>query len=101
MDELFEILKYTIPSIVVLLTAYFLIKTMLDNEQKKLIREIRMKNQRMVTPVRLQSYERITLLLERISPESMIMRIQQPKMTVAQLHAQLLSTIRSEFEHNL
>ncbi|MBI4648794.1 MAG: hypothetical protein HY738_19945 [Bacteroidia bacterium] len=101
MDEILEIIKYTIPSLVVLLTAYYILKTTLDNEQKKLIREMRMSNQKIITPIRLQAYERIALFLERISPESMILRIQQPQMTCGQMQSRLLSAIRSEFEHNL
>jgi hypothetical protein len=41
------------------------------------------------------------LFLERISPESLIMRLSKPDMTAQQLHSILVSNIRSEYEHNL
>jgi hypothetical protein len=41
------------------------------------------------------------LFLERISPESLIMRVNKPGYTCQQLQSELTNTIRSEFEHNL
>ncbi|GAB4285948.1 MAG: hypothetical protein Kow0068_11480 [Marinilabiliales bacterium] len=60
-----------------------------------------MKNQSLITPIRLQAYERLVLFLERIQPNSLIMRTQKKEQTARQLQSELLSTIRSEFEHNL
>jgi hypothetical protein len=54
-----------------------------------------------ITPVKLQAYERVVLFLERISPESLIMRTAKPDMTALQLHSAMISSIRGEFEHNL
>ena len=54
-----------------------------------------------VTPIKLQAYERIVLFLERISLESLLVRVSSPDMTASQLHSALLNAIRSEFEHNL
>jgi len=99
--EILEILKYTLPSFIVFLTAYFIIKKFMDNESKKRAFEISSMNSELITPVRLQAYERLALFLERISPEFLIMRTNQPGMTAKQLQTELLSVIRSEFEHNL
>jgi hypothetical protein len=96
-----EILKFTIPSLIVFLTALYVLKAMLkkDYETRKI--QIILQNQKMITPLRLQAYERIILFLERISPNSVIMRLQSPNMTVQQLQKEMLVIIRSEFEHNL
>ncbi|MCK9256375.1 MAG: hypothetical protein M0Q45_00695 [Bacteroidales bacterium] len=98
---LIEILKITIPSFIVFLTAYFVLKTVLkkENETKKM--QIVLQNQKTITPLRLQAYERVILFLERISPNSIIVRLQTPNMTIGQLHKEMLITIRTEFEHNL
>ena len=101
MTDILEILKYIIPSLIVFFTAYFLIKWFITNDQKKRNFEIISDSQKIITPIRLQAYERVTLFLERISPESLIMRVNQPGMTSKQLHSGLLSHIRAEFEHNL
>jgi hypothetical protein len=101
MDELLDILKITIPSFIVFLTAYFLIKNMIANDQDKRRQEIILQNGRIVMPIRLQAYERIILFLERISLESMLVRVSTQDITAVHLHSALLTTIRSEFEHNL
>jgi len=101
MEDVLDILKYTIPSLVLFITVYFIVRAFYKNEARRRDYEIRRKNQRITTPIRLQAYERITLFLERLSPDSMIMRVQKPGMTCKQLQGELLSTIRAEFEHNL
>jgi hypothetical protein len=74
---------------------------MIRNDQDKRRQELILQNSRTVTPIKLQAYERIVLFLERISLESMLLRVSTADMTASQLHSALLSTIRSEFEHNL
>ncbi len=101
MEALFEVLKYTLPSLVVFATAYFLIKSHLEAEERKRVLEYKSKNQNLITPIRLQAYERLSLFLERISPNSLIFRVQIPNMKAADLQKELLGLIRVEFEHNL
>ena len=101
MEDLLEILKYVLPSLVVFATAYFLLKLFLEKEQRAKMMEKRMAGSQIVTPIRLQAYERVVLLLERISPGSLVMRVHRPDMTVLQLQTALVQAIRDEFEHNL
>ncbi len=101
MEALQDILKITIPALIVFLTSYFLLKNMIANDQDKRRQELILQNGRTVMPIRLQAYERIILFLERISLESLLVRVSTPDMTSVQLHTALLTTIRSEFEHNL
>jgi predicted AlkP superfamily phosphohydrolase/phosphomutase len=51
-------------------------------------------------PVRLQAYERMTLFLERTSPQNLLVRINQPGLTARDFHKLLLEEIRSEYNHN-
>jgi acetoin utilization deacetylase AcuC-like enzyme len=101
MDIVLEILKYTLPALIVFITAYVLIRAFIQSVEQRNMREITESTQKTVLPIRLQAYERLALLLERISPESLIMRVNRPDMTAKQLHSELLSSIRAEFEHNL
>ena len=96
-----EILKITLPAVIVFLTAYFLFRDMLENAQKQREFEFRVKNSGKVTPVRLQAYERLALVLERIAPQSLLMRVSPHEINASEYHQQLLSQIRQEFEHNL
>jgi hypothetical protein len=101
METVYDILKMTIPALLVFLTAWVLIRNLLRNDQDKRRQELILQNSRTVTPIKLQAYERIVLFLERISLESLLVRVNTPGMTALQLHSALLTTIRSEFEHNL
>jgi len=101
MDVTLEILKYTVPALIVFLTAYLIIVNQYKNEDKRRRNEIAMASQKTILPIRLQAYERLSLLLERISPESIIMRQNLSSMTAKQLQSELLATIRAEFDHNL
>lgn len=101
MEIITDILKITIPALIVFLTAWILLRNMIRNDQDRRRQEIILQGARTVTPIKLQAYERIVLFLERISLESLLVRVSSPDMTVSQLQSALLTTIRSEFEHNL
>jgi hypothetical protein len=101
MEIFADILKITIPALIVFFTAWMLIRNMINNDQNKRRQEIVLQGARTVTPIKLQAYERIVLFLERISMESLLLRVSTPDMTTSQLQSALLTTIRSEFEHNL
>ena len=101
MDVFLELLKYTLPALVVFATAFIMFRGFIRNEENRIQKELSDRNRKTVLPIRLQAYERLALLLERISPESIIMRINKPGMTAKQLHTELLASIRSEFDHNI
>lgn len=101
MNEWLEILKYTLPSVVVFLATFYVLRTMLANDQKKMLFELKKSNLKSITPIRLQAYERGILFLERINMENLIKRVNQPGMKPEQLQMALVNAIRSEYEHNL
>lgn len=101
MQALFELLKYVVPSLVVLAASYFLLKMFLDKEAEKNQMQLRLDMQKITIPVRMQAYERLALLLERIEPAGLLVRTNLPGMTALQLQSALVQSIRSEFEHNL
>ena len=63
--------------------------------------ELRMKNQETVLPIRLQAYERMCLFLERISPNNLVLRLNNNNYNVREFQQVLLSEIRQEYNHNL
>lgn len=101
MKDILEIGKYIIPSMVVFLTAYLLIKEFLKREEKKMQLEILLKNQKEIIPVRLQASERLVLFLERIHPESLVIRENTTGLSNVQFQQKLIAAVRTEFEHNL
>lgn len=101
MDDFFEILKYTIPAIIVFVSTFFVLKKFMDNEYRKQLLEMRKNNQKVINPLRLQAYERLVLLLERISLNNLVVRTYQKGMSAKLLQVELIKVIRHEFEHNL
>jgi hypothetical protein len=99
--ELFgDILKYTLPALIAVLAAYFILKAYLDSERRKREAEIRKDDRQVTLPLRLQAYERLVLLLERVSPAQLVLRTLAPGQGPYQFQALLLQAIRDEFEHN-
>jgi hypothetical protein len=101
METFRDILIVTLPALLVMLTAWLVIRYMLRDEMNRRRQDLLLQTVKTITPVKLQAYERLVLFLERISPESLIMRLSKPDMTAQQLHSVLVSNIRGEYEHNL
>lgn len=101
MNEFLEILKYTIPALVTGATAYFLVDSVLKRSENERMLKLRLESRKTSDPLRLQAIERLTLLVERISPQNLVMRVPSQGMTSAMYHAELLRNIRSEFDHNI
>ena len=101
MEVVFEILKYTIPSAIVFIGVYFVLQNFLESEQKNMELKYRSDNIKLITPIKLQAYERLILYLERISLSYMVMRVYCRGMTAMDLLGKMLMNIRSEYEHNM
>jgi hypothetical protein len=101
MDALIEFIKILVPASVVLYGAYLLVRMFIQKEidAKKL--EVRGKSIETVLPSRLQAYERMTLFLERISPQNLLVRLTATGMTSREFHQLLLTEIRNEYNHNV
>jgi len=101
MTDLLEILKYTLPALIVFANSFLLIQLNLKNEEKKRRHEMLVEKKITILPLRLQAYERLILFLERIAPEALVMRIGVQEMNVKDTLNELISSIRTEYEHNL
>lgn len=101
MTAFLEILKYTIPALIVFATVYFLIKRFLD--QQYAIQKLSYKQKQLehTLPLKLQAYERLLMFCERISIPHLMLRLQVTESTVDQLYKAMLVTIQQEYEHNL
>jgi len=89
------------PLLIVFIFVYYMLKAFFDQFEKQRKQEFRMKFSEESFPIRLQAYERLTLFLERIKPESMVMRLANSGMNTLDLQKALLANIREEYEHNL
>ncbi len=101
MNEIVVGILIVLVGALVLGTAYLLLNMFFENERKKRLWEQKNQHIKITLPLRLQAYERMILFLERMSPNSIIVRLQTQNMTARQLQVEMLSLIRAEFEHNL
>jgi hypothetical protein len=101
MQDIIEILKYTIPSIVVFLTAVVMIRYYFKSFMRDRDRDLLLQDRKKTLPMRLQAYERLALFLERITVDSLVVREQNDDFTVRDFHQHLLAIVRAEYEHNL
>ena len=98
---LVEILKYTIPALIVLMSSYLIVKKFLVSQMQRKQMAIFRDSQDITLRLRLQAYERLVLFIERITPGQLIPRVYTPSMTVLDLQQAIIFNIRAEFEHNL
>jgi hypothetical protein len=101
MDVLLDFIKILLPASVVLYAAYLLVRAFIQREidLKKL--EVRGRSIETVLPNRLQAYERMTLFLERIAPQNLLIRLNTSSTPAAEFHQLLLNEIRNEYNHNV
>jgi hypothetical protein len=101
LQTILEILKYTIPAIVVLIASAIIVSKFLVNETQRKRLSIFQENMDTTLRLRLQAYERLALYMERIHPRVLVPRLYETGMTVRDLQTAITITVNSEFEHNL
>lgn len=101
MEALIEFAKLIIPAALVLYAMYLTVRVFINKELDKARMEIRGKSIETILPNRIHAYERICLFLERISPNSLLVRLSTGKYSAQELQQILLSEIREEYNHNV
>lgn len=101
MTLLKEFFLLLVPAIIIGISAWIIVRFYVKTEKEKLVVRIGLKNKELITPVRLQAYERTILLLERMEASQSIMRNVSLGQTAGQLQQSLIGNIREEFDHNL
>tara|TARA_B100000795_G_scaffold269708_1_gene260021 strand:- start:676 stop:1197 length:522 start_codon:yes stop_codon:yes gene_type:complete len=101
MEEFLNILMGIVPAVVVGVVSYMLINRFLEAETGRHVMEIKKETVRYSVPVRMQAYERMILLLERLDPVKAVNRVIQPGMTSRELQKKVIADLRNEFDHNI
>ncbi|MFY8107698.1 MAG: hypothetical protein ACOVO9_01855 [Bacteroidia bacterium] len=96
-----EITKYLIPALIVFVITYYQFKIFFDTEYQKRLLDLKAEQGKTMQPLKLQAYERCILLLERMSPENLVIRVHKPGVSATQLKVDLINEINSEFNHNV
>lgn len=96
-----EMLQFIVPALVVFLVCYLLIRKFFEEEYKQKLLKLKTDQNDLLTPIKLQAYERLTLLLDRIRPENLILRMSDPKLRATEFKYVLERTINDEYAHNV
>lgn len=101
MEHFWELLKYTLPSLVLFLTIYLVMRNYLQSNLSLQAMKLRSDSKKETLPLRIQAYERLMLFCERINLEQLVYRLREPGMKVKVLQSTLMIAVQQEFEHNL
>lgn len=96
-----EIIKLTIPALIVFFTVNALLKRFLEGQQQLKLIELRKDQQGATLPLRMQAYERLSLFCERISIPNLLLRLRRDGMKAGELRLTMLLAIQQEYEHNI
>ena len=99
--EFYSLIMYCIPALLTGAVAYLFFKEYTNNENKRRHYILHKSLQKEVLPVKLQAYERLTLVLERMAPNNLLIRIQPIPQRKEDYEQLLIQNIEQEFEHNL
>jgi len=95
------ILGLTIPSVIVLLAVYLMFKQYFHHQMQTFLLQNKKTRDQITLPMRLQAYERLTLLCERIEFADLILRLKSPGASAIELQSALFVAVQQEYEHNL
>jgi hypothetical protein len=101
MDALIEFGKILIPASVVLYAAYLMVRSYTQKEIELKRLEVRGRSIETVLPSRLHAYERMTLFLERMAPQNLLIRLNTTTVPAREFHHLLLNEVRNEYNHNV
>jgi hypothetical protein len=95
------ILGLTIPSVVVLAAVYLMFSQYFQYQLQTTAFNSKREKTQITLPLRLQAFERLIMLCERIDLAELVLRLKTPGTSAGALKAALLLAIQQEYEHNL
>ncbi|MCT4560095.1 MAG: hypothetical protein N4A41_01855 [Crocinitomicaceae bacterium] len=101
MDLFLQIIIAIVPAAIVFMTTALFLKKQEEREVKALRIKLKQERQEFFLPNRMEAYQRVILFLERIHPNSLVMRTHNPGLPARAFQSTLVSTIREEYDHNV
>jgi hypothetical protein len=98
---LLDIVKYTVAGLGVVWIAFYLLKPYLDRSESMQLVELKKTISSQTLPLRLQAYERVVLFIERINPSNLLIRLNNPDYSAAELYMLIVAELRNEYQHNV
>ena len=100
-EQILGLMVYCIPALVTGVIAFLFFREHTDNENNRRNFILKESIQKESLPIRLHAYERLTLFLERISPQNLLKRVSPISQEVEDYKSLLIQTVEQEYEHNL
>jgi hypothetical protein len=101
MEILAQIALIVLPAGAVLFTVVLFLRKQSEKDLRNMQIELKKERQSFFLPNRVEAYQRAVLLMERISPNSLVMRLHNPGFPAKMMQAELLKAIREEYDHNV
>lgn len=114
LEIVYQLVCYVIPAAAFYASAYFFTNKWaeIQREKMKVSAVAKPKEQQVISgktdstkdiffPMQVDAVQRLVLFLERIAPNNLIMRLNNPGLPARAFQQLLLENIRSEYEHNL
>jgi hypothetical protein len=98
---LLDIVKYTVAGLGVVWIAFYLLKPYLDRSENMQLIELKKTISSQTLPLKLQAYERVVLFIERINPANLLIRLNNPDYSAAELYMLIVAELRNEYQHNV
>ena len=98
---LLEIVKITVPALVVFFTVYWLFKKFIEGQYHMEMLKFQQSQGKRSFPVKLKAFERLTLMLDRMSVPQLLLRLRNSKMSGEDLQDALIIAVQKEYEHNV
>lgn len=100
-ENLSDLMIILIPAALVLVGMYLLMQSFMKKQLLEQSFWLKKQTSETVIPLRIQAYERMTLFLERITPNNLLLRSYEKAQHVRDFQQLLLREIREEYYHNL
>ncbi len=94
-------MSLTLPTLIIFCAILAIIYMFHNAEKRRMQERYRERAMEKILPTRMQAYERMTIYLERINPEALVVREQMKVQTAGELYAIITNSVKQELEHNV
>lgn len=101
MDIALQIILSVAPAVVVFFTTALFLRKQGEKELRTAHMDMKRERQKHFLPERTEAYQRSILLLERIHPNALVMRLHNPGLPAKAFQADLIAGVREEYDHNV
>lgn len=100
-DLVIDLIMIIIPAAIVFFVAHHFTTKFFQEEREKRRHEIKQVKLNKISPLKVQAFERLTIFLDRITPENLILRNTSKDFNATQFKHKMVRSVQEEFNHNI